>query len=77
MLQGFNLSSVRSENLPAPFISYAVENASTVEIPTDYLMSSSGDPIVFRLVAVNENGSICSQSITQERYYRFDVGKSV
>ena len=73
MLQGFNLSSLRGgvSTLAAPEFEYTF-NSSRGEIPSNRLRTSAGDPIVYRLVAVDQNGTICSLPTTLEKFFRFD-----
>ena len=74
MLQGFLLPDVERgvSTLEAPTFSQMFQNTSTGVIPSDQLTNSQGDPIVYRLLAVDENGDVCSMTITQVRFFRFD-----
>ena len=58
--------------LGTPTFSQTFQNASTGVIPSDQLTDSQGDPIVYQLLAVDENGDVCSMTITQVRFFRFD-----
>ena len=71
-LQGFPLSLVRDGvmNLQAPAFKFTVQNSTTAVIPSDQLRNST-DFIVYRLVAVDENGTICSLE-TVETFYHLD-----
>ena len=72
VLQGFPLTDVESGVLGTPTFSQMFQNASTGVIPSDQLTDLQGDPIVYRLLAVDENGDVCSMAITQVRFFRFD-----
>ena len=72
ILQGFALPAIQSGDSTVPEFNITVYNSTTATIPSDQLTSSTGDPIVYRLIAVDDNQDICSQSITQGRFYRFD-----
>ena len=74
VLQGFPLPDVERgvSTLEAPTFSQMFQNANTGVIPSDQLTDSQGDPIVYRLLAVDENGDVCSMTETQVRFFRFD-----
>lgn len=76
-IEGYTLTSLRnrlSNNLPEPIVNYTVHAAvSSINIQSDQLViSSTGEPIVYRIVAVDENGTICSDETSQNSFYRFD-----
>lgn len=72
--QGFTLTSIQSGDFVTemPEIHFELDNLISAKIPSDQLTSSTGDPILYRLIAMDENGHICSQSISQDTFYRFD-----
>ena len=71
ILQGFTLSTIESENLAVPDFIIALDNLNSATISSDQYINSAGDPILYRLISVDENGNICSNRIDQERFYRF------
>ena len=69
VLQGFTL-----ENgvLTEQEFNITTVDGYTATIPSDELMNSAGDAILYRLIAVDENANICSETITLMIFYRFD-----
>lgn len=69
-LQGFTIRNGQISASPAHVTS--VGSLNTGVIPINQSSSSSGDEIYYRLVAVNENGAVCSDETSQDTYYRFE-----
>ena len=46
-------------------------DSDTAEIPRGQLTTAAGNPIYYRLVAVFDNGTVCSHG-TRNTFYRFD-----
>lgn len=74
MIEGYTVPMLMMgiANLPGPYVSYTIDEASTAQIPADQLLTPTGEPIVYRIIAVDENGAICSDRGSQDMFYRFD-----
>lgn len=70
-VQGYTLDHLQHDNYTTPEVVIR-RNSDTAEIPSNLLTTSTGDPIYYRLVAVFDNGIICSHDGTKNTFYRFD-----
>ena len=69
-LQGFPLSSLQSNNLSHPASTIPAHSSDRAVIPSSKLRSGTED-LYYRIVAVFDNESICENSQSDERFYRF------
>ena len=70
MLQGYTLTSIRNGELRMPEYIITIVDEYTATIPSDEY--SAGDVILYRLISVDENGTICSGQRSKATFYRFD-----
>ena len=66
-LEGYTMENLR---VGTPYIRIT-PNATTVVIPSDNLTTTAGEPIYYRFVANNSNGTICTHGETN-MYYGFN-----
>ena len=74
LLQGYTLQSLlnrMSLDLPSPIINHAIHGSLTAQIPADELTTVE-DSIVYRVVALDKDGNICSDPTSQQLFYQFD-----
>ena len=73
ILQGFTLPTIESGDLTKQEFNVTIVDRYTAIIPSDeYYMNPAGDVILYRLIAVDKDETICSTTDTQMTYYRFD-----
>lgn len=71
-VQGFTLDHLQNANYATPENRIRRDSDNIAEIPRNKLTTVAGDPIYYRLVAVYDNGTICSHDGTENTFYRFD-----
>ena len=69
-LQGFPLSSLQSNNLSHPASTIPALSSDRAVIPSNRLQSGTED-LYYRIVVVFDNESICENSQSDERFFRF------
>ena len=76
-LQGFAESDVTSGHFAAPEISYNT-TSDNITIPSSDLTGSNGEALYFRIIAIDDNNTICSSQESIRTFYQFNgecVGK--
>ena len=74
LLQGYTLRSLvdrMSLDLPSPIINRTIHGSLTAQIPSEEL-TTGNDSIVYRVVALDRDGIICSDPTSQQLFYKFD-----
>ena len=71
VLQGFDVSTLTELHVNRTIQDYSDQD-NKIDIPTQALLTTSNQPLAFRLVAVLENGTICSNEESKVNFYRFD-----
>ena len=64
-----------SLDFPSPVINRVISGSLTAQIPSEDL-TTVNDAIVYRVVALDGDGRICSDPTSQQVLYRFD-GRSI
>ena len=72
-LQGFTLSKIMDSNfeMAEADVIFRISNSNCAEIPSANF-SITDDPINYRVVALFDNGTICSDNLSKETFYRFN-----
>ena len=70
-VQGYTFDDLENANYSSPE-NVIRGDSDTAEIPCSQLTTAAGEPIYYRLVAVFDNGTVCSHSGTKNTFYRFD-----
>ena len=74
LLQGYTLQSLLNtmpQDLPPLVINRTIRGSLTAQIPSEEL-TTVNDAIVYRVVALDGDGNICSDPTSQQLFYRFD-----
>ena len=70
-VQGYTFEDLENANYISPE-NVIRGDSDTAEIPRNQLTTAAGEPIYYRLVAVFDNGTVCSHDGTKNTFYRFD-----
>ena len=70
-VQGYTFDDLENANYSSPE-NVIRGDSDTAEIPRSQLTTTAGESIYYRLVAVLDNGTICSHDGTKNTFYKFD-----
>lgn len=68
-IEGFILSSLMNNEQATPVFDPIIENSTTTKILPDQRRVPTGESIVYRIMALNQEGEVCSDSSDNTTYY--------
>ena len=71
-VQGYTLPKISNFKMTEPDNIIRKNNSRAAIVPSVDFTTHSGDPIAYRIIALDDNSTVCSHQHTRSTFYRFD-----